>query len=254
LGKHAASFRRKKTKQKNMKAKLIRECVSFGHSLVFANANSADIPATSKGLTYVSNLTGINTQLVNAGAAQKPVSVAAQNALIAKLDKKLDLMATIALAYNADVPGFADRFPRATHLNPGEVLRTANGYLAQLVPVAADDAATVAAKAARVQVFVDHAMAATLVADLQAQVKAIGNVSDAHEESREQGVLSTTQIASLVREGKKQRNYLDAIFQTVYEHNPEKLAAWVSASHVAHDPHHAAPAPPPAPTATATAK
>jgi len=94
-------------------------------------------------------------------------------------------------------------------------------------------------------------MPATLVADLQVQVAAIGTVSDTHEVSREQGVLSTAQITSLVREGRKQRNYLDAIFRTVYANNPDKMAAWASASHVEHDPHHAA-TPTPAPTTTAT--
>ena len=208
-----------------MENKTIRECVSFDHSLVFCKTNSNDIPATSKGPGYVTNLTGIYTQLVNAGATQKPITVAAQNAQILALDKKLDNMATIAIAYSADVPGFADAFPRPAHFNPGEVLRTANVYLAALVPTATDDAATVAAKAARVQVFVDHAMPATLVADLQAQLQAVGTASGTHEQSREQGVVSTAQIASLVREGRKQRNYLDAIFRAVYANNPEKLAA-----------------------------
>jgi len=226
-----------------MENKIIRECVSFDHSLVFCKTNSNDIPATSKGPGYVTNLTGIYNQLVNAGATQKPVSVAAQNALILALDKKLDNLATIAEAYAADVPGFDDSFPRPAHLNPGEVLRTANVYLAALVPTATDDAATVAAKAARVQVFVDHAQPATLVADLQAQVKAIGTVSGSREASREGGVLSTAQIASLVQEGKKQRNLLDAIFQTVYTNIPEKLAAWNSASRVEHASHHSAVTP-----------
>lgn len=235
-----------------MENKIIRECVSFDHSLVFANANSADIPATSKGAAYVTSLTGIYGQLVKAGATQKPVSVSAQNALILALDKKLDILATIARACAADVPGFADSFPRPAHFNPGEVLRTANVYLAALVPAPADDAATVAAKAARVQVFVDHAQPATLVADLQAQVQAVGTVSGTHEASREEGVLSTAQIAGLVGEGRKQRNYLDAIFQTVYANIPEKLAAWNSASHVEHSPHHPAVTPTPAPTSTAT--
>lgn len=69
-----------------------------------------------------------------------------------------------------------------------------------------------------------------------------------HEQSREQGVLSTAQIASLVQAGKKQRNYLNAIFRTVYGNNPEKLAAWVSASHVEHGPQPPAVPPTPAPT------
>ena len=188
------------------------------------------------------------------GATQKPVTVAAQNALILALDKKLDNLATIAKAYAAEVPGFDDLFPRPAHFNPGEMLRTANVYLAALVPAATDDAATVAAKAARVQVFVDHAQPATLVADLQAQVKAIGTVSGTHEASREAGVSSTAQIAGLVQEGRKQRNLLDAIFQTVYANIPEKLAAWNSASHVEHASHHAAPAPAPTSTGTTATK
>jgi hypothetical protein len=46
---------------------------------------------------------------------------------------------------------------------------------------------------------------------------------------------------------------LDAIFRTVYAANPQKLAAWSSASHVEHSPHHAtAPTPTPTPATTAT--
>ena len=134
------------------------------------------------------------------------------------------------------------------------MLRTANVYLAALVPTATDDAATVAAKAARVQVFVDHAQPATLVADLQAQVKAVGAVSGTREASREGGVSSTAQIASLVQEGRKQWNLLDAIFQSVYANIPEKLAAWNSASHVEHASHHAAVTPTPTSTGTTATK
>jgi hypothetical protein len=86
---------------------------------------------------------------------------------------------------------------------------------------------------------------------LQAQLKQIGDVSGTHEESREEGVLSTEEINQLVNQGKVQRSLLDAIFRTVYASNPQKLAAWLSASHVEHSPHHAA-APTPAPATTQT--
>jgi hypothetical protein len=230
-----------------MKTKIILECASFNRSLIFAKANSADIPATSKGPGYVAALGGIYTQLVNAGATQKPISVSAQNALILALDQKLGNMATIAQAYAKIQPGFDDAFPRCAHLNPGEVLRTANAYLAKLVPAQNDDAATTAAKAARLQVFVDHALPATLVTDLQGQMKQIGDVSGTHEQSREDGVLSTEEINQLVSQGRVQRNLLDAIFQTVYAANPQKLAAWSSACHVQHSPHQKTAAPMPAP-------
>jgi hypothetical protein len=232
-----------------MENKIIRECASFDHSFVFATANSADIPPTSKGPVYVTSLGNIYQQLVNAGATQKPISVTAQNALITALDQKLDNMATIARAYAAIQPGFDDAFPRCAHFNPGAVLRTANVYLANLAPAQNDDAATTAAKAARVQVFVDHAMSATLVADLQQDLKNVGTVSGTHEQSREQGVLSTEQISQLVNQGKVQRDLLNALFRTVYVNSPQKLAAWNSASHVEQASHHAAK---PAPATTTT--
>ena len=236
-----------------MKTKIKLECDSFNRSLVFCKTNSGDIPATSKGPGYVAALGNIYAQLVAAGATQKPITVSAQNALILTLDQKLDNMATIAQAYAKIEPGFDDAFPRCAHLNPGEVLRTANAYLAKLAPAQNDDAATTAAKAARVQVFVDHAMPATLVADLQGQLKQIGDVSGTHEESREEGVLSTEEINQLMNQGRVQRDLLGAIFLTVYASNPQKLAAWSSACHVEHGPHHAAtPTPTPAPAATTT--
>lgn len=194
-----------------MENKVIRECASFDHSLVFAKANGADIPPTSKGAGYVATLGNIYTQLVNAGATQKPITVSAQNALILALDQKLDNMAATARAYASMEPGFDDLFPRCAHLNPGEVLRTANAYLAKLAPAQNDDAATAAAKAARLQVFVDHGMASTLVADLQQDLKNISTATGTREQSREQGVLSTEQISQLVGQGQVQRDLLGAI-------------------------------------------
>jgi hypothetical protein len=56
-----------------------------------------------------------------------------------------------------------------------------------------------------------------------------------------------------VNQGRVQRGLLDAIFRTVYATNPQKLAAWSSACHVEHSPHHAAaPTPTPTPAATQT--
>lgn len=233
-----------------MKTRIYHECQSFNRSLVFATTNNADIPLTSKGPGYVTALGGIYKKLDDAGATQKPTSVTPQNALIKALDLKLDNMATIAKAYAATTPGFDDVFPRCKHLNPGAVLQTAKAYLAKMAPTDDDDAATVAAKAARVQVFVDHAMPATLVADLQKQLADIGTVSDTQEQSRQKGVLSTEQINQLVQQGQVQRDLLGAIFCTVYVNSPEKLAAWKSASHVEQGPHHSSTTPPtPAPPA-----
>jgi len=235
-----------------MESKVIRNCDSFDRSLVFWSTNSADIPATSDGAKYVTKLGGDLQQLEQLGARQKSISGAAQNAAVLDLDTELENMATTADAVAEEVPGFNDLFRRPKHVLPHEVLATAAVYLEQLAPGANDDAATTAAKAARLKQFTSHGHAATLVADLQAKVAAIGTVTGAHEQSREQGVGSTKAIAELVRDGKKQLKHLDALAKNVYKSSPDKLRAWESARHVEHAPVH--PAATPTPTATATAK
>jgi hypothetical protein len=223
----------------------------FGRVITFWKTNSADIPAGSKGATYYANLGSDQQQLAAAGATQKGGKVTAQNALILSLDTNLQNIARTAHAIAQDVPGFADLFAPPDHCNPGEVLATANAYLVQLVAQPGDGAVTTAAKAARVKQFMDHALPATFVADLQAQVAAIGSAKDTHEAGREKGVASTTAIAQLVRDGRKQVNYLDAIARNLYKGNAEQLRAWVSASHVERDPIHQGATPSPTPqTAT----
>ena len=237
-----------------MKARIIRECDMFGRALIFWKGNLTDIPPGSKGATYYATLGTDSQKLMEAGATQKAGKVTAQTALILTLDTDLENIAVTAEAIAQDVPGFDDLFQRPKHLNPHEVLATAAAYLAQLTVQPADDAATQAAKTARVAQFTAHGLPATLVSDLQAQVVAIGAVKDTHEADREKGVASTTAISQLVRDGKKQVKYLNAIAQNLYKHNPEQLRVWASASHVEHDPNHQSATPTPAPTATATAK
>ncbi len=237
-----------------METKIIRECDSFDRSLVFWTTNSADIPATGDGAKFVAGLGADLKLLEQLGARQKSTSVTAQNALVLDLDKDLENMATTADAVAEDEPGFNDLFRRPKHATAHEVLGTANVYLEQLAPDAGDDAATTAAKADRLKQFTSHGHAATLVADLQAKVAAIGTVTDTHEQSRETGVGSTTAIAGLVRDGKKQVKHLDALAKNVYQSAPDKLRAWQSASHVEHAAVHPSATPTPAPTATTATK
>ena len=237
-----------------MESKIIRECDMFGRVLIFWTVNQADIPAGSKGATYYSNLASDNQKLLDAGATQKGSKVTAQNARIRALDLTLMNITRTAHAIAQDVPGFDDRFGRPDHLTPHEVVATAQVYLVQLAADPADTPETQAAKAARVAEFTGHGLPATFVADLQAQLDAIGTLKDTHEASREQGVGSTSVLAHLARDGRKQVKYLDAIAHNLYAQNPEKLSAWLSASHVERDPVHARVTPASATPAAATAK
>jgi hypothetical protein len=231
-----------------MEARIVRESDMFGRSITFWNTNTADLAATAKGPGYLATLIANNQKLAKLGAMQKGTKVTAQNAQIMALDRELETLAVAAEAIAQDVPGFDDLFTRPKHLTPREVMETAAVYLGQLAPAAGDDPATVAAKAARVAHFTDHGLAATFVADLQAQVTAIGSVKDTHEESREAGVASTAAIAALARDSRKQVKYLNAIAKILYKNSPDKLRAWESASHVERDPVHATTTPAPVPT------
>ena len=233
-----------------MEAKIIRECDMFNRAITFWNANSGDLGP--KGIGYYNGLINDRDQLVAAGATQKGAKVTAQNALVLALEATLHDIVRTANAIAQDVPGFNDRFALPQHYNPGEIVATANAYLALLTPAAGDDAATTAAKAARVTAFTDHGLLGTFVADLRAQVAGIGTAKDTHEGSREQGVASTAVIAQLVRDGRKQVNYLDVFANNLYKGNTEQLAKWATASHIERDPVHEK-TPPPAPATTGTA-
>jgi hypothetical protein len=230
-----------------MENKIIRECDMFGRTITFWNTNTADLAAVPKGPGYLAKLVANQQSLTKLGATQKSSKVTAQNALILALDAELETLAVAAEAIAQDVPGFDDRFKRPKHLTPHEVMATAAVYLGQLVPVVGEDAATTAAKAARVTHFTDHGLAATFVADLQAQVTAIGDVKETHEQSREEGVASTAAIAALARDSRKQVKYLNAIAKILYKGKSDQLRAWASASHVEQKPHHATTTPAPEP-------
>lgn len=222
----------------------------FGRVINFGKDNTGDFPANSAGATRFANLGTISGQLAGAGAMQKKVTVTARNALIMGLDNDLQNIARTASAIAQDEPGFDDLFAPPAHYNPHEVLATAGAYLVQLAAQPGDDAATTAAKTARVAKFTAHELPATFVADLQACVTAIGSAGSAYESGRETGVASTSAIARLVRDGMKEVNYLDAIVRNKYKGNADRLRAWESASRIERAAVHQGSTPTPAPTPT----
>ena len=65
---------------------------------------------------------------------------------------------------------------------------------------------------------------------------AIDVAKAAENKGDSEGVKNTALIGRLVAEGMKESNYLDAIFHNLYTRNPEKLRAWLNASHLERAP------------------
>jgi hypothetical protein len=162
---------------------------------------------------------------------------------------KLDLqnIARTAAAIDQTEPGFADEFNPPKAYNPAALLTTADAFLLELAAQPADTTAVKAAKTALVAKFVAHELSPDFVAHLQADRQAIAAEQASMEGDSEDVVGSTASIGPLIRQGMTALNTLDAIMHNKYAGSPEKMAAWVSASHIERDPKRSAPAPTPAP-------
>ena len=91
-------------------------------------------------------------------------------------------------------------------------------------------------------------MSANFVTNLQTDRAAINASNTQLEKERESGVGSTAAITPLIQEGTQLVTTLDAIMHNKYQSQPDKLAEWLSASHVERDAQRGQPTPPPAPT------
>ena len=92
-----------------------------------------------------------------------------------------------------------------------------------------------------------HEMPAGFVTSLQTDRQAITDAEADMESDSEDRIGNTAVISPLIQQGIKAVNTLDAIMHNKYGTQPDKLAAWQSASHVERDPQRAKTPPAPAP-------
>jgi hypothetical protein len=196
----------------------------FDRVVNFGSDHAADFPTGSTAATRFANLKTISDKLVAASAGQKPGSATAKEVQFDALRLDLQNIARTASAIAQDEPGFADKFRLPGNLSQANLKTTAQTVLTELGKTG------VAAK------FIAHEMPATLVADLQADIAAIGTAASAFETGREAGIGSTATIGPLIAAGMKEVNYLDAIMHNKYNRVADKLTAWLSASHIERTP------------------
>jgi phage tail protein X len=203
----------------------------FARVVDFGRTNLGDTGDTDAS-QHLGNLARIIAALGQAKAGQNGGSAEAKDVLIDALRIDLHNVTRTANALAQDDPGFAKLFRAPGHPNAGEVLTAADAVIANLVEMPNDDGPAKATKGRRRALFVTKGLPAEFAQHLVDDRTAIDAAKASENQGDSEGVKNTALIGRLVAEGLKESTYLDAIFHNLYTRNPEKLRAWLSASHV----------------------
>ena len=215
----------------------------------FGQANLADVAGTDA-TQHLTNLKTINDQLAKAKAGQNGGDATPFTVQVDVVRQQVQNITRTARAIGQDDPAYNTLFRPPKAFNPRAVTTAADAILGNLIvdPDKDDDAAK-AAKAARIARFVAKGLPADFATQLQTDRDRIDDARTAEHDAFNEGVLSTAAIGRLVSDAMKECNNLDAIFHNVYAHNPDKLRAWLSASHLERVPHRPKDQPTPTPPA-----
>jgi hypothetical protein len=203
----------------------------------FGIQNTADFAAGSKAQTHFTNIDTLLGKLDQAKAGQIPAR-AGKAVLFQALDLDLVNLARTARQIEKTENGFAAPFRLPDNTSDTALLIHTDAVLAVLEDQPADDAATKAEKAAVRARFIEYEMPADFVAHLRADRDAITDAGKHNEGENLDGVKNTRLIDELLKQINGEVAELDAIMHNKYTGQPEKLAAWISASHVERDPRH----------------
>jgi hypothetical protein len=222
---------------------------SFKRERTFGKDNAADFAAASVAKANFAMIDEVIGGLDAAKAGQLGNANTSKETLLNAVRLDIQNITRTASAIEEDEPGFADKFSPPKAYNEAALMLTADAFLLLLAVQPADSVAVKTAKAALVAKFVAHEMNENFVTNLQADRDAITTLNSEMESDSEDRVGSTAVINPLIQKGMKASNVLDAIMHNKYSTQPDKLAAWLSASHIERDPKrtNAKPATAPAP-------
>lgn len=204
----------------------------FGRVISFGKENAADFDPAGSTTGHFTTLGGIYVSLTTTSASQAHASADARLALVDALRHDIGDITRTASAIAQHDFGFDKLFPVPASNSPGAVLATADIIIVNLLPQTGDTPAEISDKAARVAQFVANEHPADFATQLAAHRAQIDTAVDSDNQKNEDGVQSTEDIHTLIRNGMIEVNYLDAAVRVKYKLNPGKLAAWTSASHI----------------------
>lgn len=197
----------------------------------FGRGHTADFAPGSKAAALFLELDSIIDSLTEArvGQLRGPVG---KEALIAALSADFKDIARTSRAIALDEPAFpvdAYRHPATSVEAP--VTTHADSLLQILEDQADDSPEQKAAKAALRAKFIAYEIAPDFVQDLRADRDALDACNSGKHSDNLEGVENTAAIDTLLGQAQSVITRLDAAIQNKYSRDPDKLAAWKSASH-----------------------
>jgi len=134
-------------------------------------------------------------------------------------------------------PGLSDKFRMPYNQGDQALLAAARAFVTNAEPLKAE--------------FIKRGLAADFLANLQADIEQLEEAIAHMAQSRDAHIEATATIDELIERGMNAVRELEPIMHNTLAHDPAKLAAWLSASHVAstrqRSTHKTSPTTPPAP-------
>lgn len=197
---------------------------------------AASLAANSFVTSLFDNLSQVITELETQANAQSSGLTAARESTRSKavardeLERDLQAIARTARSMSLGTPGIEEKFRFARDLKDQELLTTARRIAAEALPLKAE--------------FIKRGLPANFLDDLAADIAAFEETLAQRTHGTTAHVNATASIDDLIERGMKIVRELDPIMRNIYENNPGKLAAWLSASRVERAPRRTPPTPP----------
>ncbi len=207
----------------------------------FGRQNAGDYAAGSKAKTHFTNVDDLLKELDDAKAGQAPNRVSKETLLDA-LSLDLQNISRTARRIEAKENGFAAPYRIPDNTSESAVTTHADSVLKRLEDQATDAAAVKTAKAALRARFLEYEMPADFVAHLRADRDAITEANKLNQGEVQGGVENTELIGQLLGKLNDEIAEIDAINHNKYARQPEKMRAWLSASHLERTAKKAVPA------------
>ena len=197
----------------------------------FGRDHAADFAPGGKAAALFGELDSLIAELTDARVGQLRGPVGKQE-VIEALNEDFKDIARTARAIALDDPAF----PAAAYRHPATYVETpvathADALLALLEDQPADSPAQKTAKAALRAKFTAYELPADFVTDLRADRDALTACNTGKHSDNQEGVEATAAIDDLLAQAQSVITRLDAAVKNKYARDPEKLAAWKSASH-----------------------
>lgn len=201
---------------------------------------AASLAANSFVTSLFNNLAQVITELETHTNAQASGLSSARESSRSKdvardeLERTLQAISRTARSMRLSVPGLEEKFRFTRDLKDQDLLTTARMFATDALPLKAE--------------FVKRGLSPDFLEELDEDIEAFENSLTRRTQVTTTHITATATIDDLIERGMGIVRELDAIMRNLYEGNPGKLAAWLSASRVERAPRRTRQQPPSPPT------